>query len=169
MAGIRTRDLSRRHFWTVPTDLQDVAVRLNVEGREPHGKIRPEDFAAVCSQLRTDLLDLRDPDTGAAVVAEVVFAHDRGEDPSTQDVADLHVIAAGSGTATAAVSPRVGEVRVDPRHKRPGNHRPGGWFIAAGPGIEPGVREEGGSLVDIAPTVASLLGETGPWLGRSLL
>jgi predicted AlkP superfamily phosphohydrolase/phosphomutase len=165
---VRARDFGRRRFWTVPTDFQD-SLRLNVEGREPHGKIRPgDDFVATCDDLRDALLELRDPETGEPVVADVVFAHDRGEDPMHQDVADLHVIWARPGLATAAVSPRVGVVRVESQLGRLGNHRPGGWFVAAGPGVTPGARTEPARLVDFVPTVASVLGAPDGSEGNSL-
>jgi hypothetical protein len=92
------------------------------------------------------------------VVADVLFAHDRGEDPQHQDLADLHVVWARPGLIAAAASPRVGEVRVESHLGRLGNHRPGGWFVAAGPGVTPGTRAEPARLVDFAPTVASVLG-----------
>jgi predicted AlkP superfamily phosphohydrolase/phosphomutase len=156
---VRARDFGRRRFWTVPTDFQDGSVRLNVEGREPHGKIRPgADFVATCDDLRRALLELRDPDHGERLVAAVLFAHDRGEDPMYQDVADLHVVWARPGLIASATSPRVGVVRVESQLDRLGNHRPGGWFVAAGAGVTPGTRTEPARLVDFAPTVASVLG-----------
>jgi predicted AlkP superfamily phosphohydrolase/phosphomutase len=51
--------------------------------------------------------------------------------------------------------------RPDPREGRAGPvdwHRPFGVFAAAGPGIREGARLHGGSILDIAPTVLSLLG-----------
>ena len=41
---------------------------------------------------------------------------------------------------------------------RPGNHVEGGWFVAAGPGITHAVLDHTVSVLDFAPTVASLVG-----------
>jgi predicted AlkP superfamily phosphohydrolase/phosphomutase len=45
---------------------------------------------------------------------------------------------------------------------RSGDHRPLGFFIACGPGVEPRRRKPPISLYDLAPTVAAVLGAAMP-------
>ena len=62
----------------------------------------------------------------------------------------------------AAASSLIGEVRAPRAQDRTGNHRPNGWFVATGPGIAPSVLEQPVSVLDLAPTVAALLGVSLP-------
>ncbi|HEU5478193.1 MAG TPA: hypothetical protein VFU90_00095, partial [Candidatus Tumulicola sp.] len=41
---------------------------------------------------------------------------------------------------------------------RSGEHRPGGWFVAAGPALPTGRLHREPSLLDLAPTFAALVG-----------
>jgi len=154
-----TRDLSRRTFWVVPTDLAATAVRCNVVGREPRGTVEPgAEFERVCRVVGDALCELRQPDTGALLVDEVLRADEVAPGPAFQDLADLHVVWNDTGPLVAAASSRVGEVRVDAAPERPGNHVAGGWFMAAGPGIARGKVDAAVSTLDFAPTVARLVG-----------
>lgn len=61
-------------------------LRLNLIGREPHGLLRPGAEAdAFCEQLKRDLLELRDADTGLPMIRDVLRVADlyRSEYPTT--------------------------------------------------------------------------------------
>ena len=45
----------------------------------------------------------------------------------------------------------------EPTPDRTGTHRMNGIFFVKGPGIEPGTRVQGASLMDVAPTVLALM------------
>ena len=155
----RSREMSQRRYWVVPADLAATGVRCNVVGREPYGRVAPgADFDRVCAELRDALLELREPETGAPLVREVLRADEIAPGPAPQDFADLHVVWNDTGPLVAAISARVGEVRVELPPMRPGNHVEGGWFVAAGPGITHAVLDHPVSVLDFAPTVASLVG-----------
>ena len=155
----RSREMSQRRYWVVPADLAATGVRCNVVGREPYGRVAPgADFDRVCAELRDALLELREPGTGAPLVREVLRADKIAPGPAPQDFADLHVVWNDTGPLVAAISARVGEVRVELPPMRPGNHVEGGWFVAAGPGITHAVLDHPVSVIDFAPTVASLVG-----------
>jgi hypothetical protein len=53
-------------------------------------------------------------------------------------------------------------VRRPPPPARSGNHRPGGWLVAAGPGIVPSPDSTRCAIVDLGPSVAARLGVTLP-------
>ena len=128
--------MGQRRYWVVPADLAATGVRCNVVGREPYGRVAPgADFDRVCAELRDALLELREPETGAPLVREVLRADEIAPGPAPQDFADLHVVWNDTGPLVAATSARVGDVRVELPPMRPGNHVEGGWFVAAGPGM----------------------------------
>ena len=54
-------------------------------------------------------------------------------------------------------SDKIGEIHGEYRFCRTGDHRPGGMFIALGPSIRPGYLGRTVSIMDFAPTIASLL------------
>ena len=58
----------------------------------------------------------------------------------------------------SARSDRIGTIVGANDYGRSGEHRPGGWLVAAGPGVEHGRLERTPSLLDLAPTFARILG-----------
>lgn len=139
------------------------AIRLNVMGREPNGKIRRgEEYDEVCTALAQDLTEIRDADTGLPLVEQVVSVQQVYSGPEVDSLPDLLVVWNRLQPIASATSPKIGEVRLPYPDMRPGNHIPDGVLFASGPGIAPGTRAEAASLADIAPTVAALLGERLP-------
>jgi hypothetical protein len=55
-------------------------------------------------------------------------------------------------------SPKLGTLEGENDYIRTGEHRPGGWLVAAGPGITPGQLSREPSVMDLAPTFAKMLG-----------
>jgi predicted AlkP superfamily phosphohydrolase/phosphomutase len=56
------------------------------------------------------------------------------------------------------MSPKIGEVRGTYDGHRSGDHRPTGLVFARGPGIEAGRLPGPISVIDLAPTIMTLLG-----------
>lgn len=64
-------DWGRTRAFCLPTDLEGY-IRVNLRGREPAGCVEPgAEYEAVLADLEAAPLELRDADTGAAVVREV--------------------------------------------------------------------------------------------------
>ena len=61
-------DRQRRRFFSVPHNDIAGAIRVNLAGREPAGRVRPEELDRVFETLRRELLELRNLDTGGPVV-----------------------------------------------------------------------------------------------------
>ena len=67
-----------RLCYAIPHNDLSGAVRFNVVGREPSGRVkRGEEYDALCASLRRDLMELRNPDTGTPVVSDVLKTSDR--------------------------------------------------------------------------------------------
>jgi predicted AlkP superfamily phosphohydrolase/phosphomutase len=134
------------------------AVRINLVGREPGGLVRRGvEEARLRRRLTEELLALRDPVSGRPVVEAVVDAATEFPGPERDRLPDLLAVWAREGPIVGATSPAVGAITPGPHELRPGNHVPGGFLVAAGPGVVPGPPGTA-SLVDVAPTVAHLLG-----------
>jgi predicted AlkP superfamily phosphohydrolase/phosphomutase len=134
-------------------------IRLNLAGREPHGCIRPgAEEEAFTEQLVADLLALVDADEGRPVVRRVLRTAEIYQGPQLDDLPDLLVEWNMDFYPRAVRSPKTGTI-ANPLHgPRTGDHRLAGLLCAAGPGITPGPLPSALSAMDVAPTLAALLG-----------
>ena len=146
-------------------------IRLNLVGREPRGTLRPgPDAAAFCDRLATDLLAIVDDCTGAPLARRVLRTADLYDGEHLDHLPDLLVewseevavgstsLAGGAGARVRARSPKIGAVEGGNTYTRSGEHRAGGWFVAAGPTVAPGRLGRAVSLMDLAPTFTQMLG-----------
>jgi predicted AlkP superfamily phosphohydrolase/phosphomutase len=154
-----------RLFYDVIHGEQAAGIRFNVVGRETSGLVRPgAELQAHVEWLESALLGLEDPDSGRRLVRKVVRADDAFPGEHRDRLPDLLVVWDRSAPIFAVRSPLVGTLRAPDPRLRTGGHIDDGWFVAAGPAVAPG-REgavEDAALVDLAPTIAALLGEALP-------
>ncbi len=166
----------RMHHWpstryfTLPMDLHGY-IRLNLKGREREGCVEPADAERVLAGLDTALRSFRDVETGEPVIRETIRVDDlvSPEFPRRRFLPDLIVLweaAHPVGASSGVVSDTFGEIRW-PRGRRlasgrSGNHTPHGWFVAAGPGIEPGPSARTYDTADLIPTAFEWLGAPRP-------
>lgn len=158
------------------------AVRLNLVGREPHGRVHPGDEArALLEAIRAELLALRDPVSKEPIVAATVTADEAFGAGHHPDVPDLMVdFRTDLGPLEACVGPRAGRIEVplwDRRALGPlgPRGRTGDHTTVSRLWLEPphGVARpelHHASVLDVAPTVLALLGVSTPagLDGRSL-
>ena len=131
-------------------------IRINLQGREPQGKVAPQDYDRVCSEITQALEELRNPRNGLPVVKDVTRTR---QTPNEQNPyqSDADLIVEWSDPPTDVIeSPRVGRIGPVP-FRRTGSHRPRGFMIAQGPDIEPGSSLPTGNQVDVPVTLLSLM------------
>jgi predicted AlkP superfamily phosphohydrolase/phosphomutase len=139
------------------------AVRVNVKGREPDGRIPSgPKFEAFLDQLVKDLLELENPDSGQPIVSEVLRTSEVFAGEHRDFLPDIFVVWNKTCPITAASSPKVGEVRIPSPHWRPGDHASDGFFFAYGPSVPDRRNPESSSIVDLAPSIGRLLGVSIP-------
>jgi len=139
------------------------AIRINLVGREPQGKIRPgQEYDAFCNALAEDLCALVNVDTGRPAVRRVLRTANLYSGPCLNDLPDLLVEWTGDAPLNGVCSPKTGTIRGTLPGDRTGHHTPYGLFLAAGPGIQPQRVGDVVSVMDIAPTIAAILGVTLP-------
>ena len=130
-------------------------VRFALAGREPGGKVRPEDRAAVRENLAADLAGItyttgtrafRVRDAGPGEVK-------RGGDLVVEVLAD-------APTRELLIEGEPFGVAVERFWTISGGHLPdtAGIFLASGPDIDPGARIEGIGIHDMTPTILAALG-----------
>ena len=142
---------------------------LNVVGREPQGTVAPEDYERVRAELKDKLEGLGDeegrPIGTVAHRPEELYAERNGVVPDLMVYfGDLYWRSVGQvGTGTVHVF----ENDTGPDDA---NHAHEGLYVLAGDGIAAGDGEER-SILDIAPTLLTLLGEPVPpeMEGRSIV
>jgi predicted AlkP superfamily phosphohydrolase/phosphomutase len=124
-------------------------VFINRRRRQPADPVAAEDFDRERQAVAAALLELRHPDDGEPLVAEVVAGG--GDGP------DLHVIFRDGATAYPLFVSG-GRLVDEQQHGNSGDHRRQGLVILAGPGIRRGVEIENAAIVDLAPTILHCFG-----------
>ncbi len=138
----------------------DGHIRVNLKGREQQGIVDLSEYDALLDEITTVVKRLRDARTGELLVREVRRTRQSAQeaiadDPKLPD-ADLIVIW-NENPVDVIDSPDFG--RIGPlTYFRPGGHRSRGFFMAKGPGIEPGTTIPEGEAVDVSPTILEMLG-----------
>jgi hypothetical protein len=158
-----------RRFFAVPNNDACGAIRLNLAGRDPAGRVRPEEFGAVCDKLARDLRDFVNADTGEPLVRAVWRVRDVFDGPAMVHLPDMIVEWNRDAPVARVRSPKAGEITGQYAGCRTGDHSPAGFFCFTGPGVIPGEVTPGASIMDLTPTLAERLGVTLEGVdGRSL-
>jgi predicted AlkP superfamily phosphohydrolase/phosphomutase len=143
---------------------------LNLVGREPNGQLATAEADAFCAKLASDLRSIVDLRTGKPAISKVIRTSMVYQGHSLDALPDLLVhwndsIRMGStevGPPEAATltitSEKIGRISGSNDYGRTGEHRPDGFCIFAGHGIEKGAITAPVSLLDMAPTISNLLG-----------
>ena len=154
------------------------AIRLNLQGRDRNGIVPPEAAGELMAEIERELLALTDPKSGRRLVARVDRAEDLFGAERSPLVPDLIVVFRSDvGSIEACESPSIGHFRYGlhkSAYRRMGDHTPDSRAWVRAPGYPAGLEGAGGHVLDLAPTILSLLGVpvpaamTGAPLDRSL-
>jgi len=166
----RMYNWSSTKYFALPMDYNGY-IRLNLKGREKEGCLDPSDADRVIAELDTALRSFRDIETGKPVIRGTIKVDELVPPTASRrrflpDLVVLwdppHPVWQSSGL----ISDRFGEIRWPKGRKlasgRSGNHTHHGWFVAKGPGIEPGRSARTYDTADLIPTVFEWLGAPQP-------
>ncbi len=111
------------------------ALRLNVAGRDPGGRLAPgASHRRHCAALAEELRRLTHADSGAPAVAQVIETAVSFAGPRQEELPDLLVVWDRSRPIVALRSPRYGRIERGPGpRRRSGNHAAGGLYLVSGP------------------------------------
>jgi predicted AlkP superfamily phosphohydrolase/phosphomutase len=166
-----TYDFDRSLCFPVSNGMSVGGIRLNLVGREPDGRLRPgAETDAFIAGLTADLLAIVDERTGRPAIQRVIRSSDVYEGRFIDRLPDLLVewsddvptgstiVGEGAAASVRLSSTKIGAVEGTNSFGRTGGHRNEGFFMLAGQGVEPGRLEAGVSLMDLAPTMAAMVG-----------
>jgi predicted AlkP superfamily phosphohydrolase/phosphomutase len=147
-----------RRWFLTPNNTVVGALRLNIAGREPAGRLQPEDRRAALRWLSQRLGELVNLDTGGPVVRRCVVTDDVFRRSEGDSFGDLYVEWERSAPIERVWSPATGTVVVPYEHWRQGDHVREGMTLAVGPGIRPGRRRPVFRVSDVGATIAAAAG-----------
>jgi predicted AlkP superfamily phosphohydrolase/phosphomutase len=157
-----------RRFFTVPNNDAYGAIRVNVAGREPNGRVQPAEMDAVCAQLERDLLAFVNVATSEPLVRRILRTQDLYRGPAMSHLPDLMVEWNRDAPVSRVFSEKTGEIVGEYKKTRTGDHSSQGIFFALGPGVVAGPVSREISIMDFGPTAAARLGvKLGDVDGRS--
>ena len=164
-------DTARSRCFMVRNGNLTGGIRLNLIGREPTGVLAPGDDAErFVAELTRDLMDIVDDRTGRPAARRVIRTSDLYQGELRDALPDLLVDwddaaptgsvhhAGGAASAVRLRSARIGTLEAVNEFTRTGDHRIGGMFVAAGPGLAQGRIDRVLSIMDFAPTFTAMLG-----------
>lgn len=174
----RMYDWGSTRYWALPTD-HNGYIRVNLEGRDARGIVRPDDLPRVYEEVRAGLMSFRDSTTGRPIVSDVVLTDQAvGNDAPRRDQLPDMVVLWRDEVSVADVegvtSDRYGEIRWGKGGRFPsgrsGNHTDHGWLVAKGPGLAQGNSEDVHDIADLIPTAFRWLGIPVPshYVGRPI-
>jgi predicted AlkP superfamily phosphohydrolase/phosphomutase len=136
-------------------------IRVNLEGREPHGIVSAAERPALLAEITADLEALIGLDTGEPAVAEVIPIGAIAPGSRLDQMPDLLVRWAPGRRIRRVRHPRAGTIDDGGGPYARTEHNGRGFLVAAGPGIAAGERPEGVPApreFDIAPTALHMFG-----------
>ena len=137
------------------------AIRFNLVGREPKGRISPSHYDDVCADLTRRFLGMKNAETGTPLVESVIKVHETCSGSALDMLPDLLVVWNRDAPIRSVEIPGVGCLDVSGgRGSRTGDHSANCSLVVAGPGIEQGRSIAALRVEDLAPTIAAQLGRS---------
>ncbi len=151
-------DWNRTKVFQLPTD-RNSFIRVNLRGREPAGIVAPgEEYDALLALIESEFRSLVNVDTGRPAVEAIFKIHELCPGPRVNELPDLAILWNSDAPIASVDSPRLGRFDMRVREDRTGNHRPGGFVLARGPGIRGQGGDMRGHLLQLPTTLLALHG-----------
>ena len=156
-------DWTRTRAFVVP-NANEGYVRINTIGREPEGTVAAGDeYMEHVALVKRRLEELVNPETQRRAAHRVFHIEDVFPGPRRHDLPDVIVTWDEEARVLADVqSEACGRIHKMAGHETApyytGNHRPAAFVLARGPSVEAGRSREAGHLVDLAPTLLTMMG-----------
>jgi predicted AlkP superfamily phosphohydrolase/phosphomutase len=136
-------------------------VYINRIGRDQHGIVPSADYDRRLAEVSDALADLHDED-GNPILTNLIRGRDAYHGPYAALGPDLHLELDHYAMIACPLFATEGRVMTRQIRGDSGCHRREGIFIAGGAGIRSGVALPEASILDLAPTILHLLGESVP-------
>ena len=140
--------------------------RVNLRGREPHGIVAPgKEYEEVRDFVIAKLFECRDLKTGEPLVERVFKGEEVFHGAHAAEAPDLVIWWRDVAISGMVCPGEHGDIVVSEEYVediRSGHHTPYGVLLARGPRLKRGVEITGARIIDLAPTILHLMGETPP-------
>lgn len=145
-------------FFVLPCEGHAGAVRVNLVGRDPDGKVPLDQYTSVLDEIESGLLDVLNAETGKPLVSQVVRTHDHYHGPHLDIMPDLFIVWDRSAPIRVLTSPKIGSVQVHTHVVRTGDHTSLSYLMMKGPGLAAGRLAGFARPEDVGATIMSLAG-----------
>ncbi|MCK4498604.1 alkaline phosphatase family protein, partial [Candidatus Bathyarchaeota archaeon] len=134
------------------------SIQINLEGREPKGTVKAEEYETTRSLILKKLLQIKDPETGQRLVQDAFRREEIYSGPFVQSAPDIVFLT--QNFEYSATDRIYGKNLVsNPIHRGRGTHRMNGIFIAHGPDFrKSGERDRPVRIIDLTPTILFMFG-----------
>lgn len=134
------------------------SIEINLKGREPEGIVKEEEYAELKRFIISELLKVRDPETGSKIVQHAFRREDIYHGPYVSEAPDI-IFLTNNFEYVATDRIYAENLVSEPIHKGRGTHKMNGIFIAYGPDIKNNGENIGKArLLDLAPTILHMFG-----------
>jgi predicted AlkP superfamily phosphohydrolase/phosphomutase len=133
------------------------SIRINLQGREPQGSVLPEQYEEVRERLKAALLAMRDND-GVLVITDVQTRESLYSGPETVRASDLFIADHDHSVWFYYSEGEMPDTLFEDSGWSSGNHKPNGIFLGHGPSFSEGTWVDDPNIIDITPTLLSILG-----------
>lgn len=156
-----TRERAARRFYYVENNAATGAVRVNLRGREPEGKVEPgADYDAVCEEILAGVRSLVDDATGRPVVRRAYRVDEVFPGPRLEVLPDILIDWDQTLPVREVRGPSIGRVGGSAPVVRTGDHpvEATGLLMVRGPDVPKAQVGPPVPAVDLGPTIAAWLG-----------
>lgn len=147
------------------------SISINLKGEKPSGIVDPGEYEELRSLLIAKIKELKDPRTGESIIKRVLRREEIFHGPFVKEAPDL--ILDWWEASLFSTAPSFPEHSHEPpvviRERKPstesewgGTHRLHGILIASGKHCRKNAKIEGARLIDVAPTILHLMGQSVP-------
>ena len=133
-------------------------VYLNVKGQRPQGAVDPADYERLRDEIIAKAKELRDSEDNSQVVPVVYRREEVFHGISAARLPDLVLHTDRAKYVSFGHADFGSNHIIEPSTGQTGHHHMEGVIGLRGPGVRPGARLEGASLLDPAPTILHYLG-----------
>jgi predicted AlkP superfamily phosphohydrolase/phosphomutase len=124
---LETKD---RDYFVVRSNHDCGAIRINLEGRDPEGRVHAgRDYDSLCASISADLLQIVNVESAEPLVSEVLQTDCLFEGPRRQHLPDLNIVWNRNAPIRKISSPKIGLIERDHESGRSGDHRPTGFVL----------------------------------------
>lgn len=148
---------AENRYFFLPLNEDNSGIRINLQGREPDGKVAAGDYETVCASLINELKTIHDPDTGRSLVKKIISPQKELFGEQLDSLPDI-IIQWDADQPYNQAKWSKGAFEFKPHEWRTGSHRPDGFIVAKGKNFEQATQTPLSSILDIAPTLYAVLG-----------